>query len=122
MEYSKPNEAKAKDNKPESAELDVKLDEVEINAVNEAIKKEMNVFQIHVHVDENCILKAARAFLVFKAMEEMGEIIKSVPSAQDIEDEKFDFDFSVIFVTVEAEEKVKAAVSNVSEIILSEII
>ena len=113
---AKPDEAKAKDNKPESSELDVKLDEVEINAINEAIKKEMNVFQIRVHVDENCILKAARAFLVFKAMEEMGEIIKSVPSAQDIEDEKFEFDFSVVFVTVEAEEKVKAAVSNVSEI------
>ena len=39
-------------------------------------------------IQENCILKAARAFLVFKAVEEMGEIIVSDPSAQDVEDEK----------------------------------
>ena len=39
-----------------------------------------------VYIDENCILKAARAFLVFKALEEMGEVIKAVPDVQDIED------------------------------------
>lgn len=37
-------------------------------------------------------MKAARAFLVFKAIEELGEIVKSNPSVQDIEDEKFEFD------------------------------
>lgn len=60
----------------------------EKNAVNEAIEKKMNVFIIKVSVDENCILKAARAFLVFKNLEGHCDIIKSEPSAQDIEDEK----------------------------------
>ena len=40
--------------------------------------------------EENCLLKAARAFLVFKAIEDIGEVIKSDPSVQDIEDEKFE--------------------------------
>lgn len=53
----------------------------------EAGKNGMNVYGVNVHIDPNCILKAARAFLVFKNLEELGEIIKSIPSTQDIEDE-----------------------------------
>lgn len=75
-----------------------------------------NVVGLTVYVQETCILKAARAFLVFKTLEEMGEIIISNPSAQDIEDENFDFDFSIIVVSSESVEKLVKASSNVSEI------
>lgn len=69
-----------------------------------------------VYVQESCILKAARAFLVYKALEELGDMIVSVPSAQDIEDEHFEFDFSVIILTDADVETVKNAILNVSEI------
>ncbi len=95
---------------------DMKLADFEIKAIKEAIAKQMHVFKMEVHVDENCILKAARAFLVFKALEELGEIIKSDPSVQDIEDEKFELSFSLMVVTAKGMESVKAAVENVSEI------
>ena len=49
-------------------------------------------------------------------MEEKGEIVLSNPSTQDIEDEKFDFDFSVIVVTAESFDNVVAAIKSVSEI------
>ncbi|MBR3606165.1 MAG: chemotaxis protein CheA, partial [Lachnospiraceae bacterium] len=62
------------------------------------------------------ILKAARAFLVFKALEDLGEIIISSPSAQDIEDEKFEYDFSIIMVTDSDLKQVVSAASGVSEI------
>lgn len=84
--------------------------------LGEAKKQGKNVFGLTVYVQETCILKVARAFLVYKALEELGETMISVPSAQDIEDEKFDFDFSVIFITEADMDKVKAAVMNVSEI------
>ena len=95
---------------------DVKLNEYEVKAINEAFNKNMNVYSIEVHVDENCILKAARAFLVFKALEELGEIIKSDPSAQDIEDERFEFEFTIVVITEKDINAVKKAVENVSEI------
>ena len=95
---------------------DVKLNEYEVKAINEAFSKNMNVFSLEVHVDENCILKAARAFLVFKALEELGEIIKSDPSAQDIEDERFEFEFTIVVITEKDINTVKKAVENVSEI------
>ena len=67
-------------------------------------------------MQESCLLKAARAFLVFKALEALGEIIKSSPEVQDIEDEKFDFDFSVIFLSDNSAETIKNAILDVSEI------
>ena len=75
-----------------------------------------NIFGITVSVQENCLLKAARAFLVFKAIEENGEVITSTPSSQEIEDEKFELDFSVIISSDVALEKVIEDIKNVSEI------
>lgn len=90
--------------------------EFEKHAFDEAAEKGLNIYAIDVHVDETCVLKAARAFLVFKALEESGEIVKSVPSTQDIEDEKFDFDFSVTFITQEKLDVIIAKIKEVSEI------
>jgi two-component system chemotaxis sensor kinase CheA len=95
---------------------DITLGDTEKTVLAEAVKQGKKVMGITVFVQEACILKAARAFLVYKALEELGETIVSVPSAQDIEDEKFDFDFSVIFITESDCETVKAAIMNVSEI------
>lgn len=90
--------------------------EHEIKAVNEAIKRGMHAYKIRVSVDENCILKAARAFLVFKNLEGHGDVIKSEPSVQDIEDEKFDFDFTIAIVTEESEDQITKIIKSVSEI------
>lgn len=90
--------------------------EHEIKAVNEAIKRGMHAYKIRVSVDENCILKAARAFLVFKNLEGHGDVIKSKPSVQDIEDEKFDFHFTIAIVTEESEDQITKIIKSVSEI------
>ena len=95
---------------------DIKLDDTEKLVMSEAVNQSKNVMGITVYIQESCILKAARAFLVYKALEDLGETIVSNPSAQDIEDEKFDFDFSVIFITDEDSETVKKAILDVSEI------
>ncbi len=88
----------------------------EKKAIAKAYELGKHVYGMTVHISESCILKAARAFLVFKTLEEYGDVIKSSPEVQEIEDERFDFDFSVFFVTEESEEKIKKVVLNVSEI------
>ena len=95
---------------------DIQLADFEQHAINEAKKKGMNAYGFTVYLDPNCILKAARAFLVFKGIEEVGEVIKSEPSTQDIEDEKFDLDFSVFVVSNESYDKVLNVIKNVSEV------
>ena len=88
----------------------------EMNAVNEALKKGLGVYEIVVTVDENCILKAARAFLVFKNLEGHCDVIKSEPSTQDIEDEKFEKDFTIVVVSHESLDEVISIIKSVSEI------
>lgn len=95
---------------------DIKLGDTENTVLAEAVKQGKKVYGVSVYVQESCILKAARAFLVFKALEELGEIMVSVPSAQDIEDERFDFDFSMIVISEADADAVKKAVLDVSEI------
>jgi len=123
-EEANKEEAPAEEKKEESTDVagtyarynNMVFADFEKNAVNEAIEKKMNVFIIKVSVDENCILKAARAFLVFKNLEGHCDIIKSEPSAQDIEDEKFELDFSIVVVTEESYESIVGIIKNVSEI------
>ncbi len=75
-----------------------------------------NLYGVTVYINKDCLLKAARAFLVFKAVEEYGEILYCYPATQDIEDEKFDFEFSMIISTDGDIEAVKSAMAAVSEI------
>ena len=94
-----------------------KVQEAEQHVMADAIVKGMHVYGFDVYVQESCILKAARAFLVFKAIEELGgEIVVSNPPVQDIEDEKFEFDFSIFVVTEASFDDVKTAILSVSEI------
>ena len=94
----------------------VVLKDFEVTAAKEAINKGMNLYGLTVQIEENCILKSARAFLVFKNLEPFGEVIRSVPGIQDIEDEKFEWSFSLFIVSKEPIQKILDAILNVSEI------
>ncbi len=105
--------------KAQAAELKYKnltIADYEKRAINKAEGMGINAYGITVYIQEYCILKAARAFLVFKALEELGDVIKSQPEVQDIEDEKFDLDFSVILLSKANVEKIKSIIMNVSEV------
>lgn len=117
-------ESKKEENadKPKDGDGDIRkykefvYSDFEIHAVQEAFDKGLKVYAITVQVDETCLLKAARAFLVFKSLESVGEIIKSQPSVQDIEDEKFDQMFSICIISDNPLDKVIGVIKNVSEI------
>ncbi|MCR5656234.1 MAG: chemotaxis protein CheA [Butyrivibrio sp.] len=95
----------------------IKLDPEEKSSLEDAKAGGKKLYGLNVKIQDSCILKAARAFLVFKGIEEIGEIVKSEPSTQDIEDEKFELNFSLIISTDEEDkEKVKEIVKSVSEI------
>lgn len=84
--------------------------------VREALDGGNRVVGITVHLVKECLLKAARAFLVYKACEEEGEIIVYSPSSQDVEDEKFDLTFNILVRTDASLEDLKKEVESVSEI------
>ncbi|PXV93528.1 two-component system chemotaxis sensor kinase CheA [Lachnotalea glycerini] len=95
---------------------DIELEPQEKHAISEAMERGLHVYGFTIYVQETCILKAARAFLVFKGIEDVGETIKSIPSVQDIEDERFDLHFSMYIISKETYQTVEAVIKNVSEI------
>ncbi len=95
---------------------EIALDHSQIRVLTEAMKQGKKVYGVNVVVQDTCILKAARAFLVFKAVEEKGEIIVSNPSAQDVEDERFDRDFTLIVLSDGTVDDIIKAAESVSEI------
>ncbi len=105
---------------PESVDakkfVEVALNDSDKKKIKEALDNGQHVYGMTVYIQKDCLLKAARAFLVFKAVEEFAEIIVYSPSSQDIEDEKFENDFSVFFTTDVELEKVLNAAKAVSEI------
>lgn len=96
--------------------LDIKLDDSERTVLSKAKEAGKNIYGLTIYIQENCLLKAARAFLVYKAVEEKAEIMVCNPPAQDIEDEKFELDFSLIVISDDSLDNILAAARNVSEI------
>lgn len=94
----------------------VELNQYDVNVIKKAIETNMNVFQIHVVLDKGCLLKAARAFIVFQILEKNSEVIKSIPKVEDIEDERFDLDFTVVAITEKSEEFFNKEINSVAEI------
>ncbi len=116
-EESAPAESKKEEASNDNSYLEIELTDTEKDAIKAAEESGQKVYGITVHIQKECLLKAARAFLVFKAVEEFGNIIVYRPSSQDIEDEKFEFEFSFYLATEETDfDKISRAASAVSEI------
>jgi two-component system chemotaxis sensor kinase CheA len=111
-----PAAEKAEESSSDEPWYDINYDESQISVLSEAAKQGRKVYGINVTVDPSCVLKAARAFLVVKAIEEKGELIVSNPNSQDLEDEKFENDFTLIVISEESLENLIAAAKSVSEI------
>jgi two-component system chemotaxis sensor kinase CheA len=109
-------EKEEKTDKPVYKTAKFKLSEFEQNAVKKAYSMGMNVFEITVVLNESCLLKSARAFIIFQALERHGEIIKSVPKVEDIEDEKFDFEFTVVCIAKEEASTFSKEINQISEV------
>lgn len=114
--------SEAKEAAPESTQEEkagqekIELTNDEKKAIREAESNGQHIYVMTVHIQKDCLLKAARAFLVFKAVEDFGQILVYRPSSQDIEDEKFEFDFSFFLASEEETDKIVAAAKAVSEI------
>ncbi|MCX7842614.1 MAG: chemotaxis protein CheA [Clostridia bacterium] len=100
------------------------INQYEQNIINKARDMGHNAFQIRIKLNKGCVLKSARAFIVFQTLEKHSEIIKSQPSVQDIEDERFEFEFAVVVVSKETSDlfrKELNSIAEVDEVIITEL-
>lgn len=71
---------------------------------------------VRVTLDDACVLKSVRAYMVIKRLSHMGSVIETRPSARDIEDEKFERSFEVVLRTRSTPGDVAKAAEAVSEV------
>lgn len=109
-------EAEASENGDNRKYLQIEMNDHERETVLAAKESGQHIYGMTILIQKECLLKAARAFLVFRAVEEFGQILVYRPSSQDIEDEKFELDFSFYIASSEALDKIQTAAKNVSEI------
>ncbi|MCE4048291.1 MULTISPECIES: chemotaxis protein CheA [Bacillaceae] len=91
-------------------------DEFEITVMQQSKEQGFNAYEIEVSLSASCLLKAARVFMIFEALESLGEVIKSNPPVEELEEEKFENSFMVTIVSKEEPSQIEAKIMKVSEV------
>ena len=94
----------------------LELNDTDETVIREAKNSGLIPYAVHVEIAESCLLKSARSYMVMNVLDELGDVIKSVPPAQDLEQEKFDHSFDVVIVTDAEPKAIEDGVSAISEI------
>lgn len=92
------------------------LDSFERTVLAEANAKGFTAYWVKIRLQDGCLLKGVRAYMVLTSLEQGGEIIKAVPSVPELEEERFEQDFALLVVSQETGDKLKERVLDVSEI------
>lgn len=100
----------------ETSSTGIQLDEFQYSVLEQSITEGHKVLYIEVAIREDCQLKAARAYLVFDLLERYGEVVKSHPSVQEIEQERFERSFSLYYITQKDAAELQSMIVNLSEI------
>ena len=106
------------DDKGQTHEHDdeIDLNQYDTSVIRQANEKGFNAIEIKVTLSENTLLKSARAFLIVKDLEEHGEILKSEPSTQEIENEEFDLELKFVLLTHNNVDEILEVVNGISEV------
>ncbi|MEK5184401.1 chemotaxis protein CheA [Solibacillus sp. FSL W7-1324] len=100
----------------ETAELKLSYDDFEKTVILQSSEQEFNAYEITVALRDDCLLKAARVFMVFEILEKNGDVIKSTPTVDKLEEEQFDSEFHVAFISKEPAEDLQKMLMKVSEV------
>ncbi len=91
-------------------------DEFEYTVLQQSKEQGFEVYEVTVSLRDDCLLKAARVFMVFEILEKTGEVIKANPSVEQLEEEQFDNQFTVTIVSKESNDDIQKKVMKVSEV------
>lgn len=98
------------------ASVEWNYDEFERTVIEEAEEQGFSRYEITVSLNENCMLKAVRVYMIFEKLNEAGEVAKTIPAAEVLETEDFGTDFQVCFLTKQSAEEIKDLISGISEV------
>ena len=93
-----------------------RYDDADTDVVNGAKADGMNAYTIAIRLDKDTMLKGPRVFLITEHLEKDGEIIRTEPSADLLEEGDFDTDFRMIYLTKDSVDEVKSIIESNTEI------
>lgn len=103
----------------ETSAGDIKLPplrEDEVLLIQEAELKDYGALWITVLLSKGCQMKAVRAYLVFETLQKVGEIIKSHPPAEEIQEGNFSSHFTLVLLTREDIDRIENLVLSIAEV------
>ncbi|AKQ73007.1 chemotaxis protein CheA [Bacillus sp. FSL W8-0445] len=103
---------------PEAASSETKwsYDEFQRTVIAEAEEQGFKCFEIKVALKEDCLLKGVRVYMVFEQLNEVGEVVKTIPETEVLESEDFDSEFVICFLSKHGKEEIFNKINGVSEI------
>jgi two-component system chemotaxis sensor kinase CheA len=96
--------------------LQLRYTEAEKEQISAAVANGSKFYHLHITLVENCLLKGARVFMVLREIERLGMIIRSIPTVKDLEDEKFDLQFIIGVVSINAAADFVKSISNIMDV------
>ncbi|KQC47259.1 MULTISPECIES: chemotaxis protein CheA [Geobacillus] len=107
-----PNKQAAREEPP----LEHAYGEFEYHVLEQAKEQGFSVYEIRVRLRDDCLLKAARVYMVFEQLNEVGEIVKAMPPVEMLEEEQFDREFLVTVVSKAPADELQKRLMGISEI------
>ncbi|MBT9172589.1 MAG: Chemotaxis protein CheA [Syntrophomonadaceae bacterium] len=99
-----------------AAGLRLAFDEFEKDSIRDALAHGEQALLVDVSLEQTCLLKSVRAYMVLRALEKTGHLIKSVPSVQELEEEQFKDRFRVVLLTAEPESSIQSGLGQIAEV------
>ncbi|MDR3349662.1 MAG: chemotaxis protein CheA [Acidaminococcales bacterium] len=106
---------------PDMETVAIELSDIDKDIIAAAQGQGLAGLHIKIALDEKCMLKAARVYMVMTSLEDFGEVIKTVPSAEDLEKERFGLSFDVVLLSGKDIDGMKDRLLGISEIVSVEI-
>ncbi|MEC1260888.1 chemotaxis protein CheA [Bacillus swezeyi] len=99
-----------------SSETKWSYDEFQRTVIAEAEEQGFKCYEISVSLKEDCLLKGVRVYMVFEQLNDIGEVVKTIPDTEVLEAEDFDSEFVICFLSKLTEEEIFNKINSVSEI------
>src|SRR5699024_9769508 len=96
--------------------------EFQLTILGESQEQGFEQYEISVHLSEDCLLKGARVYMIFELLEKMGEVVQTDPAVQDLEEEKFDNSFKILYISKTSMEEIQQKLMKVSEVASIEVV
>jgi len=106
--------ARGEERRPSSSSAEV--NEYERRVIEKALSQGLSVYRVDVRLRQDVMLKSARAYMVVHRLEGVGEVVKTVPPVEDLEEERFGLSFSVFVVSSRSAEEIRSLAEGVSEV------